>query len=147
MDKYKIIKTIGKGAFGTVKQATNKSTGEYVAIKKMNQKFYTWQECLDLREIKSLKKLNHKNIVKIKEVIRANNDLYFIFEFCDKNVFELIEHRTTPLDEDKVRSIVYQTLIGTQHVHKKGFFHRDFKPENLLLCGDMVKVADFGLAR
>ena len=42
---------------------------------------------------------------------------------------------------------MWQTIAGTAYMHKHGFFHRDMKPENLLVKGDMVKVADFGLAR
>ena len=42
---------------------------------------------------------------------------------------------------------MYQTLQGLSYMHKHGFFHRDLKPENLLVKGDAVKIADFGLAR
>jgi protein kinase len=49
----------------------------------MKKKFYSWEECMALREIKSLRKLNHCNIVKLKEVIRVNDDLYFVFEFME----------------------------------------------------------------
>lgn len=59
MDKYKISKTLGDGTYGSVVLATNKSTNEDVAIKKMKKKFYSWEECMALREIKSLRKLNH----------------------------------------------------------------------------------------
>ncbi len=52
-----------------------------VAIKKMKRKFYSWEECMALREVKSLRKLNHPCIVKLKEVIRENDELFFIFEF------------------------------------------------------------------
>jgi protein kinase len=58
MDKYKILKTLGDGTYGSVVQAQNKSSGEIVAIKKMKKKFYSWEECMALREIKSLRKLN-----------------------------------------------------------------------------------------
>lgn len=68
-------------------KAVNKKTGEVVAIKKMKKKFYSWEECMALREIKSLRKLNHPQIVKLKEVIRVNDDLYFIFEFMEMNVY------------------------------------------------------------
>lgn len=54
----------------------------------MKQKFYSWEECMALREIKSLRKLNHKNIVKLKEVIRVNDDLYFVFEYLDQNIYQ-----------------------------------------------------------
>lgn len=52
-----------------------------VAIKKMKRKFYSWEECMALREVKSLRKLNHPCVVKLKEVIRENDELYFVFEF------------------------------------------------------------------
>ena len=52
-----------------------------VAIKTMKRKYYSWNEVMDLREVKSLKKLNHPNVVKLKEVIRENNRLYFVFEY------------------------------------------------------------------
>ena len=83
MDKYKVIKTIGDGTYGSVCKAVSKSTGEVVAIKKMKKKFYSWEECMALREIKSLRKLNHPQIVKLKEVIRVNDDLYFVFEYLE----------------------------------------------------------------
>lgn len=55
--------------------------GETVAIKKMKRKYYSWDECMSLREIKALRRLNHVNIVKLKEVIRVNDDLYMVFEY------------------------------------------------------------------
>ena len=81
-------------------QAVNKKTGEVVAIKKMKKKFYSWEECMALREIKSLRNLNHSQIVKLKEVIRVNDDLYFVFEYMEQNVYQLIKDRTTPLPEE-----------------------------------------------
>lgn len=50
-------------------------------------------------------------------------------------------------NEREIRSIMCQTLLGVQAIHKNGFMHRDLKPENLLVKGDIVKVADFGLAK
>jgi protein kinase len=83
MDRYKTLQTIGDGTYGSVCKGINKANGEVVAIKKMKKKFYSWEECMALREIKSLRKLNQAKIVKLKEVIRANDDLYFIFEYLD----------------------------------------------------------------
>ncbi len=47
----------------------------------MKRKFFSWEECMALREVKSLRKLSHPCIVKLKEVIRENDELYFIFEY------------------------------------------------------------------
>ena len=70
MERYKIIKQLGDGTYGTVWKAINRQTNEIVAIKKMKRKFYSWQECMNLREVKSLRKLNHPKIINLKEVIR-----------------------------------------------------------------------------
>lgn len=102
---------------------------------------------MSLREIKALRKLNHKNIVKLKEVIRVKDDLYFVFEFMKNNVYQKIQRRTEDLPEKDIKLIMYQSLNGLAHMHKHGFFHRDLKPENLLCNGDIVKLGDFGLAR
>jgi serine/threonine protein kinase len=150
MDRYKIHKTIGDGTFGTVLKANNIKTGEIVAIKKMKKKFYTWEECMALREIKSLRKLTHANIIKLKEVIKVNDELYFVFEYLDQNLYQLYQQtkeKGKQFPESQIRSIIYQTVAGLAFMHKHGFFHRDLKPENLLVHKDFVKIADFGLAR
>lgn len=48
---------------------------------------------MSLREVKSLKKLNHQNVVKLKEVIRENDTLYFVFEYMKENLYELMKDR------------------------------------------------------
>ena len=113
----------------------------------MKKKFYSWEECMQLREVQSLRKLSHPNIVKLKEVIRENDLLYFVFEYMSENLYETLHRRTRLLPESKVRNTMYQILQGLAFMHKHGFFHRDIKPENMLVKGDTVKVADYGLAR
>ena len=147
MNRYKVTKQLGDGTYGSVLKAVNRSTGEIVAIKKMKKKFYSWDECMKLREVQSLKKLNHPSIVKLKEVIREKDELFFVFEFMEGNLYETMKAREKPMPEATVRNIMYQLLQGLAFMHKHGFFHRDIKPENLLCKGDEVKLADFGLAR
>ena len=107
MDRYKIVKTIGDGTFGSVAKAINKATNEVVAIKKMKKKFYSWEEAMALREIKSLRKLNHPSIVKLKEVIRVNDDLYFVFEYMENNLYEIMKGRTQAFPEERIKLLVY----------------------------------------
>ncbi|KAK9502510.1 hypothetical protein O3M35_011279 [Rhynocoris fuscipes] len=114
----------------------------------MKRKYYSWDEAMNLREVKSLKKLNHANVVKLKEVIRENDTLYFVFEYMKENLYQLMKDREKLFPEPVVRNILYQVLQGLAFMHRHGFFHRDMKPENLLCCGpELVKIADFGLAR
>ncbi|KAL4497944.1 hypothetical protein ABPG72_014801 [Tetrahymena utriculariae] len=152
MEKYNIISEIGRGAFGIVKKAQNKETKEIVAIKQMLQEYETWDECINLRELKSLRKLTHVNIIKLKEVFRVKKQLSFVFEYVEKNIYKLYENAkqdgATSLPENTIKSIVYQIASALSYMHKHGFFHRDLKPENLLISSDgIVKLIDFGLAR
>src|SRR5574343_591309 len=126
MENYRVIKNIADGAFGSVKQAVNKTTGEVVAIKKLNKKYYSWEECLELREIKVLRKTVHANIIKLKEAVRVNDDLYLVFEFCDKNLFNFMKE-APELEEVKIKDISKDILLGLNELHKGGFFHRDLK--------------------
>eukprot|EP00903_Cladosiphon_okamuranus_P005417 g5403.t1 len=147
MNRYTLTKKLGDGTYGSVVKAVNRQTGEEVAVKKMKKLFTSWEECMQLREVKSLKKLSHPNIVKLKEVIRENDELFFVFEFMEGNLFELMQDRGRTFPEPKIRNIMFQMMQAIAFMHKHGFFHRDIKPENTLIKGDTVKVADFGLAR
>ncbi|NXV27039.1 ICK kinase, partial [Rissa tridactyla] len=148
MNRYTTIRQLGDGTYGSVLLGRSIESGELIAIKKMKRKFYSWEECMNLREVKSLKKLNHANVVKLKEVIRENDHLYFVFEYMKENLYQLMKERSKLFPESTVRNIMYQILQGLAFIHKHGFFHRDLKPENLLCMGpELVKIADFGLAR
>jgi len=153
-----MITRLGGGSFADVYKAREKSTGELVAIKILKRKYKKWEECTELRECKSLQILNKassnekglENIIKLKRIIFINKTgvLNLIFEFMEKDLFILMKsYEPKTLPEDKIKDITYQTLLGLAYMHKYGFFHRDLKPENLLLVGDTVKIADFGLAR
>jgi protein kinase len=61
--------------------------GEIVAIKKMKKKYYKWDACINQKEIQSLMKLSHPNIVQFYEVILEKNILHFVFEYLDLNVY------------------------------------------------------------
>ncbi|KAI8615376.1 kinase-like domain-containing protein [Chytriomyces sp. MP71] len=150
IDKFEIVKQLGDGSFGSVLMARNRDSRETVAIKRMKKKFRTWEECTQLREVKSLAKLKHPHIVKLKEVFRdpRTDELNFVFEYMDGNLYQKMRDREgRPFGDTDVKKYTFQVLVGLEYMHKHGFFHRDMKPENLLMTGDIVKIADFGLAR
>lgn len=130
----------------------NKTTRETVAIKKMKRKFESWDEAMSLREVKTLRRLNHANVVKLKEVIRVQNDVYLVFEYMSGTILDhMRDYRrfrgANGLPNDEVQSIMKQVLLGLAFVHDRGYFHRDLKPENLLFQDGSVKIADFGLSK
>ncbi|KAK1172409.1 serine/threonine-protein kinase MAK-like isoform X3 [Acipenser oxyrinchus oxyrinchus] len=148
MNRYTILKQLGDGTYGSVLMGKSNESGELVAIKRMKRKFHSWEECMNLREVKSLKKLSHANVIKLKEVIRENDHLYFVFEYMKENLYQLMKDRNKLFPESVIRNIMYQIIQGLAFIHKHGFFHRDMKPENLLCMGpELIKIGDFGLAR
>ena len=150
MERYQLLEEIGDGTFGTVHKAKDTETQEFVAVKKFKKKYVKWDECKNLREVKSLVNFKNDNIVKLKEVLKVEDSLYLIFEYLEKNLYELINGRQTnnkKFSESQIRCIMWQIINGIEYMHKYGFFHRDLKPENLLVNGEKVKIADFGLAR
>jgi protein kinase len=151
MNAYKIQERLGDGAFGEVAKALHPETGATVAIKRIKRHFHTWEECLQLRELQSLKKLggSHPNIVKLKQVVREEKLLYFVFEFCETNLHRVVQQAGRGgVGEARATFLIGGVLGGLAHIHKNGFFHRDLKPENILVgAGGVAKIADFGCAR
>uniref|UniRef100_H3G8Y3 Protein kinase domain-containing protein n=1 Tax=Phytophthora ramorum TaxID=164328 RepID=H3G8Y3_PHYRM len=146
MNRYEMLDRVGDGAFGEVSRARSVKTHEIVAVKKIKALFPTWEECLQLRELKSLRVLRHENIVLLKEVIRDKEELYFVFEYMQTSLFRVMRNFKT-LGKAQIRSMMYQLFSGLAYMHKHGFFHRDIKPENLLCHNDTLKIADLGQAR
>lgn len=70
MNRYQFLGKLGEGAFGSVYKAKDKQTNDIVAIKIFHshgsRKFSTWEDVINLREVKALQHLHHKNIVKLK---------------------------------------------------------------------------------
>ena len=81
----------------------------------MKRKYYSWEEAMNLREVKSLKKLSHNNVVKLKEVIRENDTLYFVFEYMKENLYQLMKERYDHGDkvfpEHMIRNMTYQVSL------------------------------------
>lgn len=152
MDKYEILETLGGGAFGIVYKSKNTKTSEIVAIKEFKKKFFNFEECKALREVKSLSILNdNENIIKIKEMIfKEDKTLLLVFNYMKENLYEMMKARINrKFSEGQIKCVMFQILKGLAyiHTHKFGFFHRDLKPENILVDGEQIKIADFGLAR
>ena len=159
MEDYEMITRLGGGSFADVYKALEKSTNELVAIKVLKKKYKKWDDCNELIECRSLQKLHNdstfnkpgeENIIKLKQIIfvKKTGTLNLIFEYMETDLLELMKScEPKTLKEEQIRDIMHQTLLGLSFMHKYGFFHRDMKPENLLLTKNKLKIADFGLAR
>ena len=147
MKRFEKLEVIGNGAFGVVTKCRDKETGDIVAIKMMKQKYTSFEECLQLKEVKSLRKIKHENVIKLLQVFRENDNLYLVFEYIPNGSLLQTINKRGAFTEPEVRYVIMQLLHGLHYVHRQGFFHRDLKPDNLLWAGHTLKIADFGLAK
>jgi len=106
----------------------------------------------NLREIQALRRLSpHPNIINLEEVLydQPSGRLALVFELMDKNLYDLISGRREHLNSNLVASLAYQLFTALEHMHHLGIFHRDVKPENILVdeSAKVLKLADFGSCR
>nr|XP_046222294.1 MAPK/MAK/MRK overlapping kinase-like isoform X4 [Oncorhynchus gorbuscha] len=97
-----------------------------------------------------MKKLNpHPNIIQLHELIfdKESGTLSLVCELMEMNIYEYIRGRQQPLPESKIRHYMYQLCKSLDHMHSNGIFHRDVKPENILIKHDVLKLGDFGSCR
>ncbi|XP_070608125.1 MAPK/MAK/MRK overlapping kinase isoform X4 [Erythrolamprus reginae] len=148
--EYKTIGKIGEGTFSDVLKVQSLNNGRCYACKQMKQHFESIDHVNNLREIQALRRLNpHPNILTLHEVIfdKKAGAVALICELMDMNIYELIKGRKKPLPEKKITNYMYQLCKSLDHIHRNGIFHRDVKPENILIKQDLLKLGDFGSCR
>ncbi|KAJ3433625.1 cbl-interacting protein kinase [Anaeramoeba flamelloides] len=147
--KYEMGDTLGEGAFGKVKQAKNIETGEFVAIKIMNKEKILKQNMSDQikKEISIMKIINHKHVVKLKDVLVSKTRIYLVIELLTGGELFYKIANNGKFSEKVARFYFQQLITGLEFVHSLGICHRDLKPENILLDeDDNLKISDFGLS-
>jgi serine/threonine protein kinase len=99
------------------------------------------------REIAIMDALNHKNIVNLREVMSSKSKLYLVMDLArGGELFEMIE-RTGEFDENLARQYFQQLVDGVFYCHRRGVYHRDLKPKNLLVDErGTLKITDFGVS-
>lgn len=150
MEKYRILGKKGEGTFSEVLKCQNIRDGTFWAAKKMKQTYKSMDEIQQIREIRVLKQLNgHPNIIFLREIIfdKRSGTLCLIFELMTMNLYEYIRGRQRLLSSETVCKFMYQLLKALEYLHRHSFFHRDVKPENILIKDETLKLADFGSCR
>ena len=146
--KYEVLGVVGEGAYGIVYKCKNKETGKYVAIKKFKETEDELVQKTMKRELKMLQQLKHENIVEFQESFTYKGNLFLVFEYCEKNLLEVLEESPDGLSPKLIKSFIYQMCKAIAYMHKNNMIHRDIKPENLLIDENLnLKLCDFGFAR
>ena len=101
------------------------------------------------REVVLLRKLNHKNIIKMLDYFEDMNKVYLVMEkpeIFDELFYYVIKHKG--LSEDLSRLFFHQIVEAVEYCHSMGVVHRDIKLSNILidLSNNQTKLVDFGCA-
>ena len=146
---YRLIQTIGSGAFGEVFRAEHVITRRVEAIKFLAHGTAADAEAEPalLREIEIQASLQHPNIAAVHNACRTPEGLALVMELVDgEPLSSKLELGRIPLCEGG--RYVLQTLDALAYAHDHRVVHRDVKPANIVVAGDgSVKLTDFGLAQ
>ncbi len=146
--RYEIRSEIGSGGMATVYLAEDLKHQRKVALKVLRQEVAAvFGADRFLREIAILAKLQHPNILGLFDSGDADGLLYYVMPFVEGESLRDRLNREGQLPLDHALKIVHQVNEGLGYAHSLGIVHRDIKPENIMLAGQHVLLADFGIAR
>jgi serine/threonine-protein kinase len=144
--KYKILKTIGSGGFGTVYLADHTWINKKVALKVPHKQGVDFGELL--REARLLAALDHPNIVGIVTAEKLENVFFIVMDFVPGETLEDVVSREGALDVAVALDYTCQICNAVDHAHRQNVLHRDLRPSNILVSENgQLKVADFGTSR
>ncbi len=150
LDRFEIIRILGKGGMGTVYLARDQRLGRQVALKVLNNEDLSKSDRKGrfMREARTAASINHPNIATLYEVDETADGVPFIvMEFCNGETLSQ-RLRRRPLDAAEFLSIARQIAAGVAAAHDSGVVHRDIKSANIIIePTGQVKILDFGLAK
>jgi len=155
LENYSRRGKLGEGTYGLVTRAVHRLTATDVAIKKIKPEAdEVGLSPTTIREISLLSELQHPYVVQLINSVFSKGNVYLVFEYCDYDLRKYLDiyHEQSGkhgLPLVTIQRFLYQMCKAIQFCHLNRVYHRDMKPQNILVTGDgdRIKIADFGLAR
>ncbi|MCB0311229.1 MAG: serine/threonine protein kinase [Bdellovibrionales bacterium] len=150
--RYEVVKCLGAGSMGLVYACRHRElAGHMVAVKVLFPEV-AQDKIAAARfrnEIFASYGVSHPNVVRAYEYLRDGDLVAYTMEYVDGGALaDRLESAEDPLSIEEIVNYLAQMCCGVQAIHDAGIVHRDLKPENILLTKDeVVKIADFGIAR
>ena len=163
---YILTNKLVENTLGETYLTTKKNSNILYATKKISKELFKEKqiyECLQ-NEISIMKRLNHRNIISLKDLIETNNHYYIIMEYCNGDTLSSCLEKYKKLyhkgfSEETVQHIMRQIANALKYIHDLKIVHRDLKPDNIFvkfenendknnlnLLKAQIKVSDFSLA-
>ncbi|HYW31320.1 MAG TPA: protein kinase [Gemmatimonas sp.] len=145
---YDVIRLLGRGGMATVYLATDKRTGQQVAVKVLEPDLAgSVGHDRFLREIRIASTLQHPGILTVQDSGNANGMLYYVMKYVDGESLRERMDRELQMPIDEVIRIVTEVATALHVAHGQGFIHRDIKPDNIMLADGRALLMDFGISR
>ncbi|RMG12295.1 MAG: serine/threonine protein kinase [Deltaproteobacteria bacterium] len=147
-DRYRILRTLGEGAFGTVLLCADEGKqGRLVAVKGLVSPSPTCQRSL-MHEFVNARRLRHPQLVSVLDTgVCPRRGIYVVLEYVDGPDLVTVLDEEDRIDVDVAAEICRQIARGLSHMHRQDLVHRDVKPDNVYLEGATAKLGDFGASR
>jgi len=150
LDRYKVIRELGRGAMGTVYAARDLSTGSVVALKTVDPALFGESDAnpaeLFLKNARSAGQLRHRNIVRIHDAGEVDGTVYVAMELLvGESLRNMLER---PLSIARAIQIFDDIASALAYAHEEGIVHRGVRPSNIMvLRSGVAKISDFGIGQ
>lgn len=149
MDRFRIVKEVGRGAMGRVMLAEDEMVGEQLILKFMHPELTADGASRErfLREVKYSRKVSHANVIRIHDMLFKNGLCAISMEYFESKGVDTLLNEIKLFEAGPGLDILFQIASGMSAAHKQNVIHRDLKPSNIMINDQgLVKVVDFGIA-
>jgi serine/threonine-protein kinase len=150
--RYRLEERLAAGGMGVVYRAAEVDSGRAVAVKFLHEAFASVPDLVKRfqREVAAMSRVAHPHMVGVLDSGVSGSVPYLVMDFqAGRPLADVLERGA--LAGPRAVAIARQVLAGVGHAHENGVVHRDLKPDNIILLGevgkDFVKILDFGLAK
>jgi CHASE2 domain-containing sensor protein/predicted Ser/Thr protein kinase len=151
--RFEVERHLGRGGMGDVYLVRDTVMQRHAALKTIRpNEDLTPQETIEMRqrfyrEAQTAGRLTHPNIVTVYDVGEELGMSYIVMEFVEGQPLSRLMKKER-LSAAQIKHVIYNAGMGLDYAHVNGVFHRDVKPDNIMVTsGGIVKVMDFGIAR
>ena len=148
VDRYRVIRRVGKGGFGSVILVEDTAIGEEIILKFLNRDVASDDNMIRRfkQELLYARRITHENVIRIHDFLILGKSYAISMEYFPSHSLDN-ELKQGALGIKRGLKIIWDICCGMSAAHQVGVVHRDLKPQNILMNDSgLVKVVDFGLA-